>query len=113
VFRVLAFIPMIISWSNLLGIQTMINLKMDKIFFRITAAGAVTSVLLNLLLVTRFGFIGTAWCWLLTEIFITACLYIVLARKGIRVIDLSYFSPGHFKQYLKPLILTVKQRINK
>nr|MBA4167661.1 flippase [Chitinophagaceae bacterium] len=104
VFRVLAFVPMIISWSNLLGIQTMINLKMDKAFFRITAAGAVASVLLNLLLVTRFGFIGTAWCWLLTELFISACLYIVLARKGVKVIDLSYFSPGHFKRYLKPLI---------
>jgi O-antigen/teichoic acid export membrane protein len=113
VFRVLAFIPMIICWSNLLGIQTMINLKMDKIFFRITAAGAVISVLLNLVLVTRFGFIGTAWCWLLTEIFITSCLYIVLTRKGIKVIDFTYFTPGHFRKFLKPLILTVRQRVNK
>lgn len=113
VFRILAFVPMIISWSNLLGIQTMINLKMDKEFFRITAAGAVLSVLLNLVLVTRFGFMGTAWCWLLTEIFIAACMYLVLSRKGIRVIERRYFAPGHFIEYLKPLIVTVKQRINK
>ena len=113
VFRVLAFVPMIISWSNLLGIQTMINLKMDKEFFRITAFGAVMSVVLNLLLVTRFGFIGTAWCWLLTEVFITTCMYFVLSRKGIRVIDLQYFAPGQFIKYLKPLIVTVRQKINK
>lgn len=113
VFRVLAFVPMIISWSNLLGIQTMINLKMDKAFFRITAAGAVISILLNLALVAKFGFIGTAWCWLLTEIFIAVCMYVVLSKKGIKVIEPRYFAPGHFIEYLKPLIVTVKQRINK
>lgn len=113
VFRVLAFVPMIITWSNLLGIQTMLNLKMDKVFFRITAAGAVLCILLNLILVKQFGYMGTAWCWLLSEFFITATMYVVLRRKGINVIDLRFFSPTYFKKYLDPMISKIKQKINK
>lgn len=113
VFRILAFIPLMVGWSNLLGIQTMINLKMDKSFFRITAFGAVASIGLNFLLVTRFGFIGTAWSWLLTEILIVLSMYAVLSRNGINIIEKKYFTPTHFKRYLKPIILTVKQKINR
>lgn len=113
VFRILAFVPMIIGWSNLLGIQTMINLKMDKTFFRITLFGAIASIGLNFVLVSRFGFIGTAWCWLLTEILITSVMYFALSRQGIHVVEKRYFSPAHFKKYLKPIILTVKQKISK
>jgi PST family polysaccharide transporter len=113
VFRILAFLPVIIGWSNLLGIQTMLNLKMDKQFFRITAVGALASIGLNFLLVTQFGFIGSAFTWLLTEILITTTMYIVLAKHGISIVDKRYFTTSHFKRYLKPIILTVKQKINR
>lgn len=113
VFRILAFLPVIIGWSNLLGIQTMLNLKMDKIFFRITAFGALSSVALNFLLVTRFGFVGSALTWLFTELFITGTMYVVLARQGISIIEKKYFRLDHFMRYLKPIILTVKQKINR
>ena len=113
VFRILAFVPVVIGWSNLFGIQTMINLKMDKVFLRITAIGAVSSILLNFLFVTRFGFIGTAMSWVLTEIFIVLCMYFVLSKQGINIIEKKYFSPAHFKRFLKPIFLTVKQKINR
>jgi O-antigen/teichoic acid export membrane protein len=113
VFRILAFVPLIIGWSNLFGIQTMINLKMDKTFFRITALGAVMSIVLNFIFVTRFGFIGTAVSWVLTEILITVSMYLVLTRQGISLVGKKYFSATYFKKYLKPIILTVKQKINR
>ncbi len=113
IFRILVFIPLIIGWSNLLGIQTMLNLKMDKPFFRITLFGAIISIALNFILIKQFGFVGTAWSWLLTEIFITVTLYVYLSRKGIKVFEKKYFLPAHFMKYLKPLILTVKQKISK
>jgi len=113
VFRILAFVPVVVGWSNLFGIQTMINLKMDKVFFRITAIGAVSSILLNFLFVTRFGFVGTAMSWVLTEIFIVLCMYFVLSKQGINIIEKKYFSPAHFKRFLKPIFLTVKQKINR
>jgi PST family polysaccharide transporter len=113
VFRILTFLPVVIGWSNLLGVQTMLNLKMDKQFFRITALGAVSSFLLNFILVTRYGFIGSAFTWLLTEIFITLSMYIVLARSGINIVEKRYFAPAHFINYLRPIILTLKQKINR
>lgn len=113
VFRILAFVPVVIGWSNMFGIQTMINLKMDKVFFRITALGAVSSIVLNFLFVTRFGFIGTAMSWVLTEILIVLCMYFVLAKHGINIVDKRYFSPSHFKRFLKPILLTVRQKINR
>jgi len=113
VFRILSFLPVIIGWSNLLGIQTMLNLKMDKAFFRITAIGALSSIGLNFLLVTRYGFVGSALTWLLTEIFIVVAMYLVLSRNHISIIERKYFSPTHFMRYLKPIILTVKQKINR
>jgi len=113
VFRILAFVPVVIGWSNMFGIQTMINLKMDKVFLRITAIGALSSILLNFLFVTRFGFVGTAMSWVLTEVFIVLCMYFVLAKNGISIIDKKYFSPAHFKKFLKPIFLTVKQKINR
>jgi O-antigen/teichoic acid export membrane protein len=113
VFRILAFVPVVIGWSNLFGIQTMINLKMDKPFFRITAIGAIASIGLNFLFVTRFGFVGTAISWVVTEVLIVLSMYFVLAKHGISIVDKKYFSPSHFKKYLKPIILTVKQKINR
>lgn len=113
VFRILVFIPLIIGWSNLLGIQTMINLKMDKPFFRITLLGAIISIALNFLLIKQYGFVGTAWSWLMTEIFITIGLYAYLSRKGINIFEKKYFSTAHFMKYFKPLILAVKQKISK
>lgn len=113
VFRILTFLPVIIGFSNLLGIQTMLNLKMDKQFFRITAFGALSSIGLNFLLVTRYGFIGSALTWLITEIFITVSMYIVLSKSGISIIERKYYNPAHFLRYAKPIIVTLKQKINR
>jgi O-antigen/teichoic acid export membrane protein len=113
VFRILTFLPVIIGWSNILGIQTMLNLKMDKQFFRITAFGALASIALNFLLVTRFGFIGSAITWLTTEIFITLSMYVVLNRNGIRVLERRYFTPAHVLNFLRPILVTIKQKINR
>lgn len=113
VFQTLAFIPLVIGWSNLLGIQTMINLKMDRPFFRITALGAAVSLALNFLLTTRMGFMGSAWSWLLTEMFITACMFFVLYRQGITMIEKKYFTVNHFVRFLNPIVLIIKQKFNK
>jgi PST family polysaccharide transporter len=113
VFRILAFVPMVVGWSNLFGIQTMINLKMDKVFFRVTAVGAITSIVLNFLFVTRFGFIGTALSWVVTEIFIVVCMYVILLKNGISIFEKKYFTPSNFMRFLKPIIVSVKQMINR
>lgn len=103
VFQLLVFIPLIIAMSDVFGIQIMLNLKMDKYFFRITALGAVLSLCLNLLILPRWGYMGTAINWLVTELFISLALYITLRLKGINPFNKDYFKLSVFGEYLQPI----------
>ncbi|HTE07631.1 MAG TPA: flippase [Flavitalea sp.] len=113
VFRILVFIPIMIGWSHLLGIQTMINLKKDKMFFWITACGALLSLGLNVLLVSHLGFIGSAWSWLITEMLITLMMFSVLYRDGIMVLKGKYFHPSNFLRIIQPIVVGIRKKMNK
>jgi O-antigen/teichoic acid export membrane protein len=102
-FQIMAFLPMIVAISNVFGIQVMLNLKMDKDFFRITASGALLGLVLNYFMTRNLGYMGTAWNWLIVEIYITAAMYFVLRAKGINVIDIKQFKPSAMILQLKPL----------
>ena len=91
VFRILAFTPVIIAFSTVVGIQVMMNLKMDGLFFKITCAGAVFSVLWSCLFVGKFGFKASAYNLLFTELLVAILFYIGLRRKGIEVVNKKYF----------------------
>lgn len=100
VFQILTIVPLFFSLNNLLGIQIMLNLKMDKQFFKITACAGVLSVLLNLLMIRHWGYIATTFNWLITEVFIFIFMYVVLSRKGLNPINLKYFNLSFIKEYL-------------
>jgi O-antigen/teichoic acid export membrane protein len=102
-FQVMAFLTMIVAISNVFGIQVMLNLKMDKYFFRITASGALLGLLLNYFMTSKLGYMGTAWNWLIVEIYITTVMYLVLRAKGINVIDIKQFKPSAMMSQLRPL----------
>ena len=97
VCRILAFIPMIISLATICGIHVMLNLKMDKVFLRATAIGAVFSIVLNILLVKRLGYIGSAFTWILTEALTLVLLFVLLKKKGISLINWDYFKIPFYK----------------
>jgi hypothetical protein len=40
-------------------------------------------------------------------------MYLVLAKSGIRIIERRYFTPAHFMRYLRPIIVTIKHKINR
>ncbi|GAB2642983.1 oligosaccharide flippase family protein [Emticicia sediminis] len=98
VFQILVIIPFVISLSNIFGMQIMLNLGMDKAFFKITFMGAVISVTLNFLMVKEWGYIGTALNWVITESFITLIMYISVRLKKINPFNLSYFK---YKEIIK------------
>jgi O-antigen/teichoic acid export membrane protein len=89
VLRVVALLPMTIGLSNLLGFHTMLNLRMDRAFFVITALGSVIGLGLNVLLIQRFGYLGAAYAWVITEVYITLTMFGYLRTKGIRIVDLA------------------------
>jgi O-antigen/teichoic acid export membrane protein len=110
VFRILVFIPLVISVNNIFCIQIMLNLKMDNIFFKITLIGAILSVSSNLLMSKHLGYIGTAWNWLIVEIFVTVAAYIALKNRGIKPIDIQQFKISNIISQLTVLFNTFQKK---
>jgi PST family polysaccharide transporter len=92
VVRILSFFPFIIGLSNLYGIQTTLNLKMDKDFFKVVMGGSIINLLLNVLLDYKLAEIGSSVSWLITEIYITSAFIFLLEAKGIKIIDFKFYS---------------------
>ena len=113
VLRILCFVPLILSLGDLFGIQTMINLKMDKQFFNITLVGAVVGLGSNWFFASQLGAIGTAWAWLVTELFITLIMWSFLYTKKIQLIDFNYFKYKHLSQLAYPFAFAIKQKLSK
>ncbi len=111
VCRILAFVPMFISLSVVLGIHVMVNLMMDKEFLKITMLGAVLGLLLNLLLVKTYSYIGASVTLLLVEGVIFVMLVITLSRKNIAIFNIEYFKPRYFQNLFLIQILKIKQLI--
>jgi O-antigen/teichoic acid export membrane protein len=93
IFITLAITPLVIVISNVFGILVMMNLKMDKAFLRITAFGALVSIVSNLLLVPWAGGLGSAFSLLITECFITVTMGLFLLKQGIKLFDQAGFNP--------------------
>lgn len=91
VCRILAFIPLLIAVSMILGTHVMLNLKMDKAFFMVVCFGALFSITANFFLVKKLGYLGAAYTWTLTELVILVAFYLVLRKKGILMINAQYF----------------------
>ncbi len=102
--RILVFIPFVVGLNNLLGIQIMLNVQMDREFFFITLAGAIWGTIMNILLIHFMGSEGTAYNWLLTEVLITAAMYQLLKQRGYSTLDRKSFSLHAMKNSLMPVI---------
>ncbi|GAB3756413.1 flippase [Spirosoma pomorum] len=90
VLRIVSTLPILIGVSNLLGFHTLLNLRMDKAFFRITAFGSVVGLLLNTLFIQRQGYLGAAWAWVVSEAFIVLVMYGYLRYRGIQIVQWNY-----------------------
>jgi len=104
VFQILSVVPLFYALNNVLGIQIMVNLGMDKQFLYISAAAGIMSVVFNLLIVKRFGFVGTTVTWLCTEVFLFITMCLVLKRAKLNPINLEYFKLSAIKEYANPLL---------
>jgi PST family polysaccharide transporter len=101
VFKVTTFTPMLAALSNLFGIQVMLNLKLDKVFLKITAFGALLGFPLNVLMIKLFGYVGTAWNVLIVEVLLTLTMYICLRKNGVNPINVDKFSLAELNVHVK------------
>lgn len=90
VLRIVSLLPITLGLNNLLGVHTMLSLRMDKAFFRISVAGSIISLTLNALLIQRYTYVGVACSWVITEVFVCLAFYIYLRYKGIKVVSLTH-----------------------
>jgi len=82
VLRWLAFVPFVVSLSNVFGIQLMLPLGLTKPFSRTLMASAVINFFLFVPLSLVSGASGGAAAMLLTECFVSVAMAIYLRSKG-------------------------------
>ena len=83
--RILAALPLILGWANVLGILTMINFDFKKELSRIYIVAGALSIILMVCLIPTFKEYGTAINSLVTEAFATLLMAWFLWKKGIRI----------------------------
>lgn len=84
--RIVSVLPIIIGFNNLFGVQTLVTFGYEREFMKVMLATTFINIGLALVLVPFFGYIGTAVTVVLTELSITIREYIILRKKGIRIL---------------------------
>jgi PST family polysaccharide transporter len=82
VIKILAFLPFVVSLSNILGIQTMITFGFKKEFTKILIIASVISIIISLFLVHPLKHIGISISSLIAEIFVTVSMFIFLKKEN-------------------------------
>jgi len=84
VLKIISFLPFLIALSNIFGIQIMLNFGLKKAFSRILISAGLVNIVLSLILVPLWQEKGTSLAVLISEIFVTLAMFIVLEKKGIQ-----------------------------
>lgn len=85
VVRILSVLPFIVCLSNIFGIQTMLPFGLTKPFSRILIVSSMLNVVLLLILIPRYSYIGTAISVVITEVSVTTMMLFYLFKNGIYV----------------------------
>jgi PST family polysaccharide transporter len=85
VVRILSVLPFIICLSNVFGIQTMLPFGLTKPFSRILIISSILNVVLLLILIPRYSYVGTAISVVITEVSVTSMMLFYLFKNGIYV----------------------------
>ncbi|EOY5379423.1 flippase [Cronobacter dublinensis] len=83
VLRWLAYVPFLVSLSNLFGVQTMLSHSFKKQFSLFLALGALLNLIIIFPLVHYYSEKGAAIAIFATELFITVIMFIFLLKKRI------------------------------
>ncbi|MEO3408418.1 flippase [Mucilaginibacter sp. CAU 1740] len=110
VFRILTIVPVLSFINTVLGLQTMVNLKMDSAYFYIIFSGGLCSILLNLVMIRFYGYRGSAWSWIAAESLIAIVLHLHLRKKGYQLFQAKYFNPITVVAEIKNMVSNFKKR---
>lgn len=89
VVRWIAFLPFVIGISNVLGIQTMLPMEMDKQFSKIVVLAGALNIALAIPLIRFSGAPGAAAAVLVSEVFVTTAMALALQREGVPIFSMA------------------------
>ncbi len=89
VMRLLSFLPFLIAFSNVFGVQVMLPFRLDKPFLVILTSAGFVNVLLALFFVPLLQATGMAVAVTLTEFYVTASMFWYLRAKGLLPVRLG------------------------
>jgi len=85
VFRILCWTPLVISFSAIFGLQTMLPLGMKNEYSRTYFIAAVLGLLLFLIITPVYKHIGAAVAVLSVEMFVSVYMYVLLRMRRIEL----------------------------
>jgi PST family polysaccharide transporter len=81
--RIISALPLLISLSNVFGIQIMLPLGYDKLFNLVISLSALLHLIILLVLVPKYFAIGTSIAVVTTEFVVTLLLFLFVVKKKI------------------------------
>lgn len=91
VLRIISVLPILLSLNSLMGMHTLLNLRMDRAYFCLTAGVSVVGCGLAYLATSNYGVIGASSAWVATELMAVVAFYVYLKSRGICVIRMVEF----------------------
>ena len=86
VLKIIAWLPLVIFVSNVIGIQTMLPLNKQKSFALTLFSAAMINLTLSFIIVPLYFEIGTSISVLITEIFVTIAFFVFVKKNKILVV---------------------------
>ncbi len=81
--QIMAFVPLVVAMSNVMGYETMLPLGMESIYSKVLMIASALNLSIIYPLISWGGAEGTAWAVLTTETFVTLAMAAVLWKKRI------------------------------
>lgn len=81
--QVMAFVPLVVAMSNVMGYETMLPLGMEKIYSKVLITASVFNLIIIYPLISWKGAEGTALAVLCTETLVTVIMAVILWKKRI------------------------------
>ena len=103
IISILVIITSIGSWQIN---QVLLPNKLENLALKIQTVAAIMSILLNVILIPKFSYIGAAISWLITEIFLTALegIFIKLECKELKI---KYFNKSALKYFIAVVVMGI------
>ncbi|MPL79121.1 putative O-antigen transporter [bioreactor metagenome] len=79
--RIIMLLIVVVGIAQILAIQVLVPMKFDKIILKASIMGALIGLICNIILVKKYGAIGTAFVLLISELSVTSIYIINILRN--------------------------------